>query len=155
MPKIDLDAIPQTNRTGYPAPFSEAVQGRWYRRLSPATGLTRFGASHVVLKPGAWSSQRHWHLGEDELVVMVSGEAVLIEDEGRTVLRAGDVCAWPKDVENGHHIVNESDADCCFVAISSGPREGGGYSDIDMMFTADDRYVRKDGTPYDVPGRVR
>ena len=25
---------------------------------------------------------------------------------------------------------------------------GGGYSDIDMMFTADGRYVRKDGTPY-------
>ena len=25
---------------------------------------------------------------------------------------------------------------------------GGGYSDIDMLFTADDRYVHKDGTPY-------
>ena len=93
MPKLDLDALPQTNKTGYPPPFDGAVQGRWYRRLAPTGGLTRLGASHVVLEPGAWSSQRHWHRGEDELLVMLAGEAVLVEDEGRTVLRAGDVCA--------------------------------------------------------------
>src|SRR5690348_13104525 len=89
MPKIDLDAIQQTNRTGYPPPFDKDVQGRWYRRLAPPTGLTDFGVSHVTLRPGAWSSQRHWHNGEDEFLVMLSGEAVLVEDDGRTVLRAG------------------------------------------------------------------
>ena len=40
MPKLDLDAIPQTNATGYPAPFDAEVQGRWYRRLAPVAGLT-------------------------------------------------------------------------------------------------------------------
>lgn len=149
MPKLDLESIPQTNATGYPPEHAAAVAGRWYRRLAPASGLTDFGASHVVLKPGAWSSQRHWHDGEDELLVMIAGEAVLVEDEGRTVLRAGDVCAWPKGVRNGHHLRNESPADCCFVVVSGGKRTGGGYSDIDMMFTADDRYVHKDGTLYD------
>src|SRR3546814_8788504 len=79
MPKLDLDTIPQTNTTGYPAPYDAPVQGRWYRRLAPATGLSDFAASHVVLKPGAWSSQRHWHDGEDEMLVMISGEAVLVE----------------------------------------------------------------------------
>ena len=78
MPKIDLDSIEQINRTGYPAPFDREVAGRWYRRLSPASGISDFGVSHVTLKPGAWSSQRHWHREEDELVVMISGEAVLI-----------------------------------------------------------------------------
>jgi hypothetical protein len=33
MPKLDLAAIPQTNATGYPAPFDAAVAGRWYRPL--------------------------------------------------------------------------------------------------------------------------
>ena len=78
MPKIDLDSIEQVNRTGYPPPFNEAVAGRWYRRLARATGLSDFGISHVVLKPGAWSSQRHWHNGEDEFLVMLDGEAVLV-----------------------------------------------------------------------------
>lgn len=148
MPKVDLERIEQTNRTGYPPPFDKDVAGRWYRRLAPATGLTDFAASHVTLKPGAWSSQRHWHDGEDEFLVMLSGEAVLVEDDGRSTLRAGDVAAWPKGTGNGHHLRNESDADCTFVVVGGGTNTGGGYSDIDMLFTADNRYVHKDGSPY-------
>jgi uncharacterized cupin superfamily protein len=148
MPKVDLESIEQVNRTGYPPPFDRDVAGRWYRRLAPATGLTDFGASHVVLKPGAWSSQRHWHDGEDEFLVMLSGEAVLVEDEARSVLRAGDIAAWPKGTGNGHHLRNESESDCSFVVVGGGRNTGGGYSDIDMLFTADNRYVHKDGSPY-------
>jgi uncharacterized cupin superfamily protein len=149
MPKIDLDGIPQTNRTGYPPPFDQAVAGRWVRRLSPASGLSDFGASHVTLKPGAWSSQRHWHDGEDEFLVMVKGEAVLVEDEGRTVLGPGDCAAFPKGTGNGHHLINERESDCVFVVIGGGTNTGGGYSDVDMLFTADSQYIHKDGTPYD------
>lgn len=152
MPKLDLETIPQSNATGYPDPFHKDVEGRWWRRLAPASGITTFGASHVVLKPGAWSSQRHWHNGEDELLVMLTGEAVLVEDEGSTVLRPGDVAAWPMGTTNGHYLRNESDADCSYVVMSGGDRDsGGGYSDIDMMFTASG-FIHKDGTPY--PPRV-
>lgn len=149
LPKLDLDAIPQSNATGYPPPFDTDVEGRWWRRLAPVGGLTMMGASHVVLKPGAHSSQRHWHRGQDELVVILSGEAVLIEDEGETVVRAGDVLAWAAGVENGHRLHNRSDTDCVFVAVSAGSREAdsGEYSDIDMVFNADG-YFRKDGAPY-------
>ena len=150
MPKLDLDAIPQTNATGYPEQFAEPVKGRWYRRLAPATGLTDFAASHVVLKPGAWSSQRHWHNGEDEMLVMISGEAVLVEDDGEWPMRSGDIAVWPKGCTNGHHLRNDSDADCVFVALGGGKRcdTGGGYSDIDMLFTPDGRYTTKDGVNY-------
>lgn len=149
MPKLDLEAIPQTNATGYPAPHDKAVQGRWYRRLAPAAGLTRMGASHVVLKPGAWSSQRHWHSAEDELVVMLEGEAVLVEDDGEIIVRTGDVLAWPAGETNGHHLQNRSDTDCVFVAIGAGPKDedSGEYPDIDMVFDAEG-YARKDGTRY-------
>lgn len=148
MPKLDLDAIEATNRTGYPPPFDEAVAGRWYRRLAPAAGLTEFGVSHVVLKPGAWSSQRHWHVGEDEFLVMVSGEAVLVDDDGEHILRAGDCAAFPKNDRNGHHLQNRGGADCAFLVVGAGADEGGDYPDIDMRFTPDNRYVHKDGSPY-------
>lgn len=151
MPKLDLGSIPQKNDTGYPPPYDQPVAGRWYRRLAPAVGLTTMGASHVVLKPGAWSSQRHWHAVEDELLVMLAGEAVLVEDEGETVLRAGDICAWPAGVRDGHHLQNRSSQDCAFVAISSGDAatDHGEYPDIDMVFDPDG-YARKDGTRYPV-----
>ena len=149
MPKIDLDTIPQVNKTGYPVPFDAPVQGRWYRRLAPVAGMKALGASHVVLKPGAWSSQRHWHEGEDELLVMLSGEAVLIEDDGETILRAGDLAAWAAGVRNGHHLINRCTADCSFICVSTGDRDAGGaYPDIDMVFTTAG-YQHRDGTPYE------
>ena len=38
--------------------------------------------------------------------------------------------------------------DCSFVVVSGGDRDaGGGYSDIDMLFT-EEGYLHRDGTPY-------
>lgn len=149
MPKLDLDAIELTNRSGYPQPYGAEMAKRWYRRLAPAAGLTDFGVSHVVLKPGGISSQRHWHEAEDELVVMLSGEAVLIEDEGETPMRAGDVAVFLKGVANGHHLVNRSEADCVFVAVGKDSTSDCHYPDIDLLLDAPNHaFVHKDGTPY-------
>ena len=148
MPKVDLEAIEQVNKTGYPPPFDEPVAGRWQKRVGDTAGLTELGARHVVLEPGAWSSQRHWHDGEDELLVMLSGRAVLIEDDGECEVAAGDILAWPMGTGNGHHLVNRGREPCSFICVSAGRNTGGGYSDIDMLFTAEGSYVHKDGTPY-------
>ena len=149
MPKLNLDAIPQTNATGYPPVYADVVQGRWYRRLAPEAGLTDFGASHVVLQPGAWSSQRHWHEGEDELVVMLSGVAVLVDDAGETELRAGDIAAFPKNDGNGHVLQNRSDKPCVFVAIGRSGDTACHYPDIDMHLAAGvGEQRRKDGSGF-------
>jgi len=147
MPKIDLAALTAENSTGYPPPFNEAVQGRWKKRLGKVAGMKLLGACHVTLKPGAWSSQRHWHASEDEFLVMLSGEAVLVEDKGETILRAGDMAAWAAGVEDGHCLINRSDADCSFVCLSAGEVTSGSYSDIDMTFSTEG-YFHKDGEPY-------
>jgi uncharacterized cupin superfamily protein len=149
MPKVDLSAVPRTNRTGYPDPFAADVAGRFYSRLGDAFGQKDFGASHVILAPGAMSAQRHWHEQEDEMVIMLSGEAVLVEDDSRAIMRPGDCAIFPKGVANGHHLVNETSEECVFVAIG---RQGNGichYPDIDLRFTGErDAYVHKDGAPY-------
>ena len=145
MPKLDLDTIPQTNATGYPAEYADAVEGRWYRRLAPASGITDFGFSHVTLKPGAWSAQRHWHEGEDEFVVMLAGEAVLVDDSGETVMRPGDVAAFPKNDGNGHVLQNRSDADCVFIAVGRPGTTDCHYPDIDMHLFAGEGFRRKTG----------
>jgi uncharacterized cupin superfamily protein len=149
MPKLDLDAIPQTNATGYPSPWREEMARRHYRRLAPAAGLTDFGVSHVTLEPGGVSSQRHWHEGEDEFVVMLLGEAVLVEDGGETVLGPGDCAAFPKGVPNGHQLLNRGDAPCVFVAIGRTAATDCHYPDVDIHLDAGSmRFTRKDGAPY-------
>jgi uncharacterized cupin superfamily protein len=148
MPKLDLDAIPQINTTGYPAEYADRVQGRWYRRMAPASGITDFGYSHVTLKPGAWSSQRHWHEGEDEFVVMLSGEAVLVDDSGEHPMRPGDIAAFPKGDGNGHVLINRGDADCVFVAVGKPAATDCHYPDIDMHLFEGRGFARKDGSGF-------
>lgn len=149
MPKLNLDTIPQVDGGDYPAPYNEPVQGRSNRRLGPAGGLSKMGASHVTLKPGAWSSQRHWHSQEDEFVVMLSGEAVLVDDSGEHVMRPGDCATFPVGEANGHHLQNRSNADCEFIAVSAGDssKDTAEYSDIDLV-SRPQGYAHKDGTPY-------
>jgi uncharacterized cupin superfamily protein len=148
MPKIALETIPPTNATGYPLHLAEIVANRWYRRLGPAAGLTDFGVSHVVLKPGAWSAQRHWHQNEDEFLVILSGSAVLVDDSGRTPMGPGDCAAFPKNDGNGHCLVNESEADCVFIVVGQSANGPCHYPDVDMhKFGAGDKR-RKNGEPF-------
>lgn len=146
MPKLDLDTIPQRNSTTYPADFAGAVRDRWVRRLSPAAGLTDFGVSHVVLKPGAWSAQRHWHEEEDEFLVLLSGVATLADDSGETELLAGDCVAFPKNDGNGHCVINKSAVECIFVVVGKIVDGACHYPDIDLHLPAGGEWVRKDGS---------
>lgn len=140
MPKIDLTTIPETSTTGYLPPYDAFVAGR--RKRNVAAGLTDFGASVTTLPPGVMSSARHWHSDIDELVVVLSGEAVLIDDGGETVLHAGDIATFAKDVANGHTLVNRGSVDAVVLAVG---RNSGSdrctYPDADMFFSAATGYV--------------
>lgn len=150
MPKIDVTAVPERKGSGYPAPFSAACADRIRQRLGNAGGLSDFGVNLMRLPPGNWSSQRHWHSHEDEFVYVLEGEVVLIENNGETVLRAGDCAAFPKGSGNGHHMINRSEAVAVYLEVGSrAPDDLTTCSDIDMMSAnSDGRFVHKDGTPY-------
>ena len=110
MPKIDIDKIQIDISTGYPPPFNKAVEGRSRKRLGRAAGLDHFGVNICTLRPGAASSQRHWHEKEDELVYVLDGEVVLCEDDGETVLKAGDALFEPGGVIHYQGANNLADA---------------------------------------------
>ena len=148
MPKIDLSTAPVRTGTRYPAPHDAPCKARHRLQLGDAGGLTQFGVNLLTLKPGVWSSQRHWHLKEDEFVYIVSGEVVLITDAGEEILRAGDCAGFPANDGNGHHLVNRSNADATLLEV--GTRSGGDsgvYPDIDMLF-GPRGFTAKDGTAF-------
>jgi uncharacterized cupin superfamily protein len=157
MPKIDIDKITIDTRSGYPEPFRKVTIGRERKRLGNAMGLDQFGVNLARLKPGAQSSQRHWHRHEDELIYVLEGELVLAENDGETVLRPGDAAGWKAGIANGHCLINRGERDAVFLEIGSrAPREIVDYPDIDMRFERDGmdgRYLHKSGAPY--PGSER
>lgn len=150
MPKIDLAVVAVREGAGYPAPFDQACLGRLRRRLGDAGGLKAFGVNLMHLPPGRWSSQRHWHTHEDEFVYVLEGELILVEDQGRTVLRPGDCAAFPAGSGNGHHLRNEGATTAVYLEVGSRhPDDVSICSDIDLKSAnADGRFVRKDGSDY-------
>lgn len=152
MPKIDIAKIPVDSAITYPKPFDKMVEGRSRKRLARTAGLTQFGVNICTLKPGAASSQRHWHENEDEFVYVLEGEIVLCEDGGETVLKPGDAAAWKAGVANGHCLINRTDRDAVFIEVGTRAKvERAHYSDIDMMVVRDDsgfNYTNKSGKPY-------
>jgi uncharacterized cupin superfamily protein len=152
MPKIDIEKLPIDTATGYPEPFRQAVAGRLRKRLGNAVGLDQFGVNLTTLKPGAWSSQRHWHASEDELVYVLAGELVLCEDGGETVLQPGDAAGWKANTPNGHCLINRTERDAVFLEIGTRSKnERATYPDIDMQAVRDaagTRYLHKSGEPY-------
>ncbi|CAD5247347.1 conserved hypothetical protein [Bosea sp. 62] len=150
MPKIDVAAVPERKGSGYPKPFDAPCANRIRKRLGNAGRLSDFGVNLMRLPPGGWSSQRHWHSHEDEFVYLLEGELVLVEDQGETVLRAGDCAAFAKNSGNGHHMINRSDKVAVYLEVGSrSPDDVITCSDIDMMSpSSDGRFLHKDGTPY-------
>ena len=150
MPKIDVSSVPARKGSYYPSPFDAPCATRTRRRLGDAGGLKDFGVNLMTLPPGGWSSQRHWHSHEDEFVYVLEGELTLVEDEGSTVLRAGDCASFPKNSGNGHHMINRSAMTAVYLEVGSRhPDDLATCSDIDLKSAnADGRFVRKDGTPY-------
>jgi uncharacterized cupin superfamily protein len=149
MPKIDIEALEVRSGSNYPEPFRDICLGATWRKLGDAVGLTDFGVNLSRLPPGKWSSQRHWHTHEDEFVIVLEGEVVLVENDGETILRAGDCAGWKAGVQNGHCLQNRSGADAVYLEIGSRkPDEDEcDYPDIDMI-TGPGGYLHRDGTPY-------
>lgn len=151
MPKLDLDMVPHKTGSIYPDPYAAEMAGRTSLRLGDAGGLTQFGANLVILQPGAKSSLRHWHLNEDEFVMVTDGIVTLIDDHGETQMSVGDCAAFPAGDANGHHFINKTDSVARFLVVGTkAASETATYSDIDMkveMQGGSCTFTRKDGSP--------
>lgn len=148
MPKIDLSSVPERRGSGYPAPYAEMARDRVRQALGDAGGLSDFGVNLTHLPPGSGSSQRHWHTHEEEFVYVLSGELVLVTDEGEQPLRAGECAAFPKNVADGHQLVNRGSETAVLLEIGTrSEQDACDYPDIDLY--VDSRgWAHKDGTPY-------
>src|SRR3982750_1294863 len=153
MPKrIDPNTLTETVGTFYPSPYDKPCRARSRARLGDAAGLTQFGVNLLRLAPGVWSSQRHWHTGQDEFVYVLEGEVVLVTDAGEEILKPGDCAGFKAGEEDGHHLQKRSDRDPLLLEV--GPRtpgDGAAYPDIDLIHPANGvpvLYTRRDGTRY-------
>jgi len=151
--RIDVARLASVVGTLYPPPFDEPCRARGRTRLGDAAGLTQYGVNLLRLPPGAWSSQRHWHVAQDEFVYVLSGEVTLVTNAGEEVLRAGDAAGFKANDPDGHCLQNRSGGDATVLEIGTRLDDDmAHYSDIDMVAPAGGKpavYTHRDGTPYE------
>ncbi len=155
MPIIDQSNLPVRTGSIYPEPYAAMVAGRSSIRLGDAGGLTQFGANLVTLQPGALSSLRHWHLNEDEFVMVTEGECTLVQNAGPTVMQTGDCAAFPAGDPDGHHFINHTDQIARFLVIGTRAKtEVATYSDVDFRVEqggGTNTFTYRNGTPWAGP----
>lgn len=144
--------LPVRKATIYPDLYAKEVSGRSAIALGNAFGISQFGANITVLEPRAWSSHRHTHAEEDELLMALDGEMVIVDDHGRHPFRPGMVAGFKAGDGNAHQVINESGKEARFLVIGTRSQsESVVYPDVDMKAVKTNGaflVTRKDGTPF-------
>jgi uncharacterized cupin superfamily protein len=82
-------------------------------------GSRRLGASVWHVAPGEAAYPYHWHLGEEELLVVIEGTGRLRTPAGWEPLERGAILGFPTGEEGAHQVVNDGDETLVFLAIST------------------------------------
>ena len=153
MKRIRLETCPISMGSGYPSPYDAPCAARQRYQLGNAAGLTQFGVNRLVLPPGAWSSQRHWHSAEDEFILVLQGEVTLVSDSGAEILRAGDCAGFKAGVQDAHHLQNHSAENAVILEVGSRHPDTDvtEYLGIDLRWLPEIGCVHLDGTAYEEP----
>ena len=102
-------------------------------RLGRQAGSRKLGASLWEMPPGQAAYPYHWHLAEEELVVVLSGRPSLRTPDGWSELSEGDVVSFLVGEEGAHQLTNRTDEPVRFLALSNQEPEIVFYPDSDKV----------------------
>lgn len=94
-------------------------------RLAQAAGAKRIGLSLWEVPPGEAAYPYHWHVVDEEVIVVLDDGLSLRGPDGEwRSLPQGEVVAFPVGEAGGHQLWNRGESAARFFSISSGPSEG-------------------------------
>lgn len=88
-------------------------------RLSRQAGSERVGLGLWELPPGETAYPYHYHLAEEELIVVLDGAPSLRTPDGWQELQPGEVVAFLRGEGGGHQLANRTQATVRFLALST------------------------------------
>jgi uncharacterized cupin superfamily protein len=113
-PVLNATAIELEPWPGAPAGFRARC-----RELGPLLGGELLGATVYELDPGERLGPYHYEIGNEECLLVLSGTPTLRHPDGRDLLAAGDMVAFPDGPEGAHQVINESAAVARVMILSS------------------------------------
>jgi len=99
-----------------------AARGRFeaqMARMAGEMGAQRLGFNVTRLAPGKISFPYHFHHVLEELFLVIDGSGTLRYDGEEYPLRKGDLVCCPPGPDSAHQIINDSDDDLLYLAVSN------------------------------------
>jgi uncharacterized cupin superfamily protein len=99
----------------------ETVEGftAYRARIGHQLGTERVGLSFWRIPAGQAAYPYHFHLAEEEVLVLLEGDLALRTPDGWTRVRRGDCVRFPSGEDGAHQLVNDGDVEARFLAIST------------------------------------
>ena len=81
-------------------------------------GAERLGASIYELPPGQANCPYHYHLANEEMLIVLRGRPDLRTPEGTRRLEEGEVVAFPVGERGAHQVINRSEENVRVLIVS-------------------------------------
>jgi uncharacterized cupin superfamily protein len=88
-------------------------------RLGWQLATQRLGASIWEIEPGEAAYPYHYHLAEEELLIVLMGRPSVRTDGEWRALEPGEVLAFPRGRDGGHQVANWGAVTARFLAVST------------------------------------
>ncbi len=111
--------MPNINEPLFDEPRSQPGFRALRARLGRQAGAERLGLSLWELPPGEAAYPYHYHLGEEELLIVLEGRPSVRTPSGWRDLDAGEVVAFLRGEAGGHQILNRTEQTIRLLAIST------------------------------------
>ena len=89
------------------------------KEIASVFGSKEIGFHLEVLAPACFSAPYHYHEKEEELVIVLKGEAMLREKNKYRKVKEGDLIFFPVGAETPHQLYNHSSGDFRYFVLSS------------------------------------
>jgi uncharacterized cupin superfamily protein len=116
---VELEVVPNINHPEFDEPREHEGFGARRARLGHQLGSERVGASLWELPAGQAAYPYHYHLAEEEMVIVLSGTPALRTPDGWRVLDEGEVVDFPRGQHGAHQLVNRGEETVRFLAVST------------------------------------
>lgn len=123
MPASDASASPRRPVNINDPVFDEPRDYEGFRclraRIGRQAGTEKIGLSLFEVPPGQAAYPYHWHVAEEELIIVLEGRPSLRAPEGWRELEPGEVLAFPVGEPGAHQLINRTQDAVRFLAFSN------------------------------------
>jgi uncharacterized cupin superfamily protein len=134
--------------------YEFAEHGEQYRfsnkEVSKLFNTKNLGFHLEILHPQTFSCPYHYHEKEEELAIVIEGEAILRANGNFLKIVPGDLIYFSTGPESVHQIYNHTSKDFKFFALSTKiPDESCYYPDSNKILNRKDRILSQNGVRVD------